>query len=68
MMRYILYLVAILLVMDHVYTHYGAGVINWVVSKFNNEKTVVIKEAPYKESIIDKIIKTAVEQAHTLRR
>ena len=68
MLRYILYLVVVVLVMDHVYTHYGASVINWVVSKFNNEKTTVIKEAPYRESIIDKIIKTAVEQMHTLRR
>jgi len=57
MFRYVLYVAATFLIVDHVYTHWGPGIINSIASGFLGRKVTVVEEAPYRESIIDRAIK-----------
>ena len=68
MVRYLLYIGAVFLIADHVYTHWGPEIINWLASKFMGRQVVVVEGAPYRESLIDKVIKTVKEKAEDLRR
>ena len=68
MVRYLLYVVAVFIVADHIYTHWGPEIINWTASKFLGKQVTVVEEAPYRESIIDKTVKTIKEKVKELRR
>jgi len=62
MFRYILYVAAAFLIADHVYTHWGPEIINWVASRFMGREVTVVKEPPYRESIIDKVVHSLKEK------
>ncbi len=68
MVRYLLYIGVVFLIVDHVYTHWGPEIINWLASKFMGRQVVVVEGAPYRESLIDKVIKTVKEKAEDIRR
>ncbi|NPA40961.1 MAG: hypothetical protein GXO18_01655 [Aquificae bacterium] len=68
MLRYILYIAVVFIVADHVYTHWGPEIINWVASNFLGREVVVVEEAPYRESLIDKVIKGIKERIEDVRR
>ena len=68
MIRYLLYIGAVFLIADHVYTHWGPEIINWVASKFSGRQVKIVEGAPYRESIIDKTVRTIREKIKELRR
>ncbi len=68
MLRYIIYIVAVFLIIDHVYTHWGPQIINSLASSFMGRKVTVVEDSPYKESIIDKLIKEVNNSVNKLRR
>ncbi len=68
MLRYILYFCAVFLMADHVYTHWGPEVINWVASKFFGRNVTAVRETPYRESIIDRTFKFVKGKVDELRR
>ena len=68
MIRYLLYIGAVLLIADHVYTHWGPEIINWAASKFMGRQTTVVEKAPHRESMIDRIVKTVMDLVEDIRR
>ena len=68
MIRYLLYIGAVILVADHVYTHWGPEIINWAASRFTGKQTKVVEGAPHRESMIDRIVKTVMDAVEDLRR
>jgi hypothetical protein len=68
MLRYILYFVAVFLVADHVFTHWGPEVINWLASSFLGREVTVVEEAPYRESLIDRVIESIRDKIEEDRR
>jgi len=62
MFRYVLYVAIVFLIADHVYTHWGPEVINWVASKFIGREVTVIEGTPHRESIIDKVVHAVKEK------
>ena len=68
MIRYLFYAGAILLILDHIYTHWGPEIINGVAGKFVGRQVEIVKEAPYRQSIIDKVIKAIVDRLEHNRR
>ena len=62
MLRYILYVATVFVIVDHVFTHYGPEIINWLASSFLGREVVVVEEAPYRESLIDKVVKAVKEK------
>ncbi len=59
---------AVFLIVDHVYTHWGPEVVNWVASGFLGREVTVVDEPPYRESVIDKAVKEIREGIEKLRR
>jgi len=68
MLRYLIYVVLVFLTADHIYTHWGPEIINKVASSLMGKKVVVVEEAPYRESLIDKLVKNVIEKIEELRR
>jgi len=68
MIRYLFYIGAVFLIADHVYTHWGTEIINWVASKLSGEQVTVVEGTPHRESVIDKVVKTVREKIEDLRR
>ncbi len=62
MLRYILYFAIVFIITDHIFTHWGPEVVNWVASKFLGREVRVVEEAPYRESLIDRVIKEVREK------
>lgn len=56
MLRYIFYVAAVFLIADHLFTHWGPEIINWLASRFLGREITVVKEAPYRESLIDRAV------------
>ncbi len=56
MLRYVLYIAVVFLVADHVYTHWGPQIINWIVNNLTGEEAKVVKQPPHRESLIDRLI------------
>ncbi len=68
MLRYILYFGAVFLIADHVFTHWGPEIINWLASKFMGREVTVVEGAPYRESLIDKVIHSVRDKLEGDRR
>ncbi|GEM_PF-1404858 len=60
MLRWFIYICAILLAVDHVYTHWGPAIINSVASSIVGREVEIVKNPPHKESIIDRGINAVV--------
>jgi len=56
MLRYFFYVVAVFLLADHLYTHWGPEVINWVASRFLGEEITVVDEPPHRKSSLDRVM------------
>jgi len=50
MLRYVLCLSVVFLLIDHIYTHWGPEIINWVASGFLGREVTVVEEPPHRES------------------
>ncbi len=57
MLRYIIYVVFIFLIVDHIYTHWGPEIVNRAASTFMGRDVTLVEEPPHRESIIDKAVK-----------
>ncbi|RLJ69758.1 hypothetical protein BCF55_0013 [Hydrogenivirga caldilitoris] len=68
MLRYILYVAAVFIIADHVFTHWGPEIINWLASSFLGRDVTVVEEAPYRESLIDKVIQSVRDKLGDSRR
>lgn len=62
MVRYILLIAVFYLIVDHLYTHWGPSLINWVASKVSGKEVSVVEGSPYKESLIDRVKKVLEEK------
>ncbi len=62
MLRYVLYVAIVFVIVDHVFTHYGPEIINWLASSFLGRDVVVVEEAPYRQSLIDKVVENIKER------
>ncbi|EDP74896.1 hypothetical protein [Hydrogenivirga sp. 128-5-R1-1] len=68
MLRYLLYVALVFLLADHVFTHWGPEIINWLASQFLGREVVVVEEAPYRESLIDKVVHEVRDKLERARR
>ncbi|WP_457599870.1 hypothetical protein [Hydrogenivirga sp.] len=68
MLRYIVYVAAVFIIADHVFTHWGPEIINWLASRFLGREVTVVEEAPYRESLIDKVVHGIKEKLEDERR
>lgn len=61
MLRYLIYIVVIFLIVDHLYTHWGPEIVNRAASTFMGRPVTIVEEPPHRESVIDKTIKKVKE-------
>ncbi len=61
MVKYALYFLIVILVADHIYTHYAPPLINSIASFYEGRKVEVIKEDKDAKSLLDKIIEKIKE-------
>ncbi|QWK20367.1 MAG: hypothetical protein KNN13_03305 [Hydrogenobacter thermophilus] len=66
MVKYIIYLLVALLIIDHVWTHYGPKIINAVASNLSGKEVKVVEENSEKKSVLDNAIEKF--QENVLRR
>jgi len=68
MLRYILYVGVVFILADHIFTHWGPEIINWFASQFLGREVVVVEEAPYRESLIDRVVQEIRDKLEEARR
>ncbi len=61
MAKYAVYFLIVILVADHLYTHYAPPLINSVASFFEGKRVEIVKEDKNAKSLIDKILERIKE-------
>ncbi len=56
MLKYIIYAIIFVLVVDHFYQHYGYKLVNSIASYFSEKPVKVFEEEKERKSMIDNII------------
>lgn len=68
MVKYVVYLLLALLIIDHVWTHFGPKIINSIASELAGKETKVVEESQDRKSVLDNTLDKLVELKEKLSR